>query len=61
MCPDRRTDGGDYNIPFAFFFKESVANSFETEATFSDLCLSITNGIVSSEFMINGNILILKL
>ena len=36
------------------------ANSSDTEAPFLDLNLSITNGIVSSKFMINGMILILK-
>ena len=37
------------------------ANSFNTEAPFLDLNLSITNGIVSSlKFMIYGMILILK-
>ena len=39
------------------------ANSFDTEAPFLDLNLSVTNGIVSSnllKFMINGMILILK-
>ena len=35
-------------------------NSSDTEAPFLDLNLSITNGIVSSKFMINGMILILK-
>ena len=35
------------------------ANS-DNEAPFLDLNLSITNGIVSSKFMINGMILILK-
>ena len=36
------------------------ANSSDTEAPFLDLNLSITNGTVSSKFMINGMILILK-
>ena len=36
------------------------ANSFDTEAPFLDLNLSIKNGIVSSKNMINGMILILK-
>ena len=36
------------------------ANSSDTKAPFLDLNLSITNGIVSSKFMINGMILILK-
>ena len=36
------------------------ASSFDTEAPFLDLNLSKTNGIVSSKFMINGMILILK-
>ena len=36
------------------------ANSSDTEAPFLDLNLSVTNGIVSSKFMINGMILILK-
>ena len=58
-------DGGDYNIPFAFFKKRGdyKANSFDTEATFFDLGLSITNGIhvVSSKFVINRIILILIL
>ena len=36
------------------------ANSSDTEAPFLDLNLSITNGIVSLKFMINGMILILK-
>ena len=35
-------------------------NSSDTEAPFLDLNLSISNGIVSSKFMINGMILILK-
>ena len=37
------------------------AKSSDTEAPVLDLNLSITNGIVSSKFMINGMILILKL
>ena len=36
------------------------ANSSDTEAPVLDLNLSITNGIVSSKFMVNGMILILK-
>ena len=36
------------------------ANSLDTEAPFLDLNMSITNGIVSSNFMINWMILILK-
>ena len=36
------------------------ANSSETEAPFLDLNLSMRSGIVSSKFMINGMILILK-
>ena len=36
------------------------ANSSDTEAQFSDLNLSITNGIVLLKFMINRRILILK-
>ena len=36
------------------------AKSSDTEAPFLDLNLSITNGTVSSKFMINGMILILK-
>ena len=36
------------------------ANSSDTEALFLDLNLSITNGIVSTKFMINGMLLILK-
>ena len=36
------------------------ANSSDTEAPFLDLNWSITNCIVSSKFMINGMILILK-
>ena len=35
------------------------ANSFDTEASFLDL--SITNGIVSLKYMINGMIIILNL
>ena len=40
--------------------KLNKANSSDTEAPFLNLNLSITNGIVSSKFMINGMILILK-
>ena len=36
------------------------ANSSDTETTFLDLNLSITNGIVFLKFMINGMILLLK-
>ena len=36
------------------------ANSSDTEAPFLDLNLSVTNGIVSPKFMINGIILISK-
>ena len=36
------------------------ANSSDTEASFLDLNLSITNDIVSSKILINGMILILK-
>ena len=36
------------------------ANCSDTEASFLDLSLSITNCIVSFKFMINGMILILK-
>ena len=36
------------------------ANSSDTEAPFLDLNLSISNGIVSLQFMINGMILTLK-
>ena len=37
-----------------------IANSSDTEAPFLDLNLAITNVILSSKFMINGMILILK-
>ena len=36
------------------------ANYSDTEAPFLDLNLTITNGMVSSKFMINAMILILK-
>ena len=36
------------------------ANSSDTEAPFLDLNLSITNGIVSSKFMVKGMIFISK-
>ena len=38
----------------------NMANYFDVEAPFLDLDLSIKNGIISSKFMINGMILILK-
>ena len=37
-----------------------LENSFDTEAPYLDLNLSITNGIVLLKFVINGMILILK-
>ena len=37
------------------------ANSSDTEAPFLDLNLSISNGTISTKFMINGTILILIL
>ena len=40
--------------------KLNKANSSDTEAPFLDLGLSITNGIISSNFIINGMVLILK-
>ena len=41
-------------------FQLTKANSSDSKAPFLDLNLSITNGMVSSEIMINGVILSLK-
>ena len=41
-------------------FQFNKANASNTEAPFLDLNLSTTNDILSSKFMINGMILILK-